>query len=79
MLGDQGPGAPLPCPNSSEERVIRLRFRFALDHKPQLAGVIIAPHGRFSAGDLLAGLFVVPAVGLVIDGVENQTLVSGIG
>jgi len=39
--------------------------------------VVIAPHAAFAAGSCRAGGNVVPATGAVVDGVEEQTLVSG--
>ena len=45
----------------------------------EFAGVVIAPHGAFAVGDSLAGVDVIPAVGPVIDGMEEESLVVGIG
>ena len=61
-------------PNRSEERVVRQSLRFTLNHQGKFAGVVIAPHRRFPIGDFLAGLYIVPAVGLMVDGMKNQSL-----
>ena len=58
-----------------EERQVRFAFCFAQEQQRQFAGVIVAPHGRLSAGAVAAGRDVVPAARAVVDGVKDQTLV----
>jgi len=41
--------------------------------------VVVAPHGSLAAGDFVSFRNMVPAVGAVIDGVEEKALVLGIG
>jgi hypothetical protein len=50
-----------------------------MDLHGELASVVIAPHGGFAAGDFLAGRGEVPAVGTMVDGVEDEAFVVGIG
>ena len=41
--------------------------------------MVIAPHARFAAGHLSAGGNVVPVVGAMIDRMQQQALVFGLG
>src|SRR3569833_1167484 len=69
----------LSSPRSSEEFVVRKPLRLTLNHQGQLSGVVVAPHRRLSVRDLLAGLLIITAVGLVVKGMKNQPLVRRIG
>lgn len=42
--------------------------------KSRFAQVIVAPHAGFTAGDFAAGGNVIPAIGAMINGVEEETL-----
>src|SRR5688572_168331 len=53
------------------EEEIFLAVGFAPDEKGEFASVVIAPHGAFAVGDRLAFVDLVPAVGAMVDGVED--------
>src|SRR5690606_2171067 len=61
--------------SGAEERVVRLASRQAPDEQRQLPRVVIAPHRRLAARHLPAARDVVPAIGPMVDGVEQQALV----
>src|SRR3569623_2214415 len=69
----------LSSPPSSEEFVVRKPLRLTLNLQRQLSGVVGPPHRRSSIRDLLAGLLIIPAIGLVVNGMKNQPLVRRIG
>ena len=62
-----------------EESRVGFISRFAQEEKGQLAGMIIAPHGAFAVGNLLASSNVVPTIGTMIDRMQYQALVFGVG
>lgn len=41
--------------------------------------MVVAPHGAFAVADFLAGGDVVPTVGAMVDGVQDEALVFGVG
>jgi hypothetical protein len=51
----------------------------ALEVDGEFHGVVVAPHAAFAVGGLVGVGFVVPAVGLVIDGVEDEAVVGFVG
>src|SRR5262245_64091620 len=59
-----------------KELQVRAAFRLAQDEQGQLPRVVVAPHRRFPARDLPARRDVVPPVGAVVDGVQQEALVS---
>src|SRR5690606_41655354 len=66
-----------PRGSLSEEREVAL-FADALDEQREFHGVVIAPQGGFAAGSLLTLGNVIPAVGAVIDAVQEQALMLGV-
>ena len=62
-----------------KEGKARFAAGLAQDEQCEFAEVIVAPHRTFAVGDLLASRDVVPVVWAMVDGVEQQTLVSGVG
>ena len=57
------------------EEEIFLAVGFAPDEEGEFAGMVVAPHGAFAVGDGLAFVDLVPAVGAMVDGVEEEALV----
>ena len=53
------------------EEEIFLAVGFAPDEKGKFARVVIAPHGAVAVGNGLAFVDLVPAVGAMVDGVEE--------
>src|SRR5207248_2117979 len=62
-----------------EKRVIRLARNFPPQQQRQFSGVIVPPHGGFPARHFGGFRDVIPAVGTMIDRVEDQSLVPRIG
>src|ERR1043165_1436970 len=60
------------------EEEIFLAVGFAPDEEGEFAGVVIAPHGAFAVGNGLAFVDLVPAVGAMVDGVEEEALMVGV-
>lgn len=63
----------------SKEGEVRFSFGEAEEVKSKFAQVVVAPHGGFATRNFPALRNVIPPVGAVIDGVEEKTLVFGIG
>ena len=61
-----------------KEGGISLATGFAQQQQGQFAGVVIAPHGTLAVRHLLAGRDIIPAVGMMIDRMQQQALVFGI-
>ncbi len=67
---------PASILEAAEERVVRLILDQTRDVEGEFADVVVAPHAGFVTGDLLTFGNVIPAVGLVVDRVEEQAVVS---
>ena len=61
-----------------KEGGIPFAARLAQQQQRQFAGVVIAPHRTLAVRHLLAGRDIIPAVGTMIDRVQQQALVFGI-
>src|ERR1051325_10589655 len=59
------------------EEEIFLAFGFAPNEEGKFAGVVIAPHGALAVGNALAFVDLVPAVGAMVDRVEEEAFVLG--
>src|ERR1051325_3340753 len=58
-----------------EEKFLALGF--APDEESEFARMVIAPHGAFAVGNALAFVDLVPAVGAMVDRVEEEAFVLG--
>lgn len=61
-----------------EEGQVRFAPGFAADEEGEFAGVVIAPHRAFAVGYVGAGRDIIPAVGTMVDGMEEESLMAGV-
>lgn len=65
--------------DSSEKRAVGLAFDDPLQIKRDLARVVISPHARFTVGNEAFYGYMIPPVGPVIDGVQDEAMMACIG
>ena len=62
-----------------KEGGIHFAFRFPLYEQGKLHQVVVAPHGGLAAGYLTTSRNIVPPVGLMVYGMQEQTLMARVG
>ncbi|MDB6027473.1 MAG: hypothetical protein JWM68_3696 [Verrucomicrobiales bacterium] len=62
-----------------KELIHRLPFGFAGDQEREFHRMIVAPHRGFAAGDFAAFGNVIPAVGAMVNGMEQESFVGRVG
>ena len=65
--------------DAAEKSWVAFSLGLARDQHRQFASVVIPPHGALAIRDLLTRRDVVPAVGPVVDGVQEQALMVRVG